>query len=218
MHGTDHRVGQPREGLARLPRRHRAGENAHADQEHVFQPEHADALEQILVVARLRQRGVEPARKLGVVRQRAEETRVDQRVHHLRIARQRVGEPRRDAEHQRDQRDQLGVLPQQRQQPRRARADWRENDRTQQRGVRDCRCARSVPAAPAAAPANGRARLRPSASDARRQASCARWPRLPAARGSRVRPAGRASCGRRPRAGKFSAGRSAAGAVSNRRA
>ena len=119
MHGADHRVGQPREGLARLPRRHRAGQNAHADQEHVFEPEHADAFEQVLVVARLRKRGVEPPAEFGVVRQRAEEARIDQRIHHLRIARQRVGEPRRDAEHKSDQGDEIGILPQQRQQPRR---------------------------------------------------------------------------------------------------
>ena len=34
---------------AGLPRRHRAGQNPYADQEHVFEPEHANAFEQVLV-------------------------------------------------------------------------------------------------------------------------------------------------------------------------
>ena len=118
MHRADHGVGQPREGFTRLPRSHRAGQDAHADQKHVFQPEHADTLEQILIVARLRQCRVQPLVELLLAGQRAEEARIDQRIDDLRIARQRVGEPRRDAEHQRDQRDQVGVLPQQRQQAR----------------------------------------------------------------------------------------------------
>ena len=51
MHGADYRVGKPRKGLARLPRGNRAGQNSYADQEHIFQAEHADAFEQIFVVA-----------------------------------------------------------------------------------------------------------------------------------------------------------------------
>ena len=82
--------------------------------------EQAGAVEQVLVGARLRERRGEPSAELGVVRQRAEEARIDQRIHHLRMVRQDVGEPRRGAEHEREQRDQIGILPQQRQQPRRA--------------------------------------------------------------------------------------------------
>ena len=135
VHGADHRVGQPREGLARLPRRHRAGQDAHADQEHVFQPKHADAFEQIFVVARLRERRVEPPAEFRFVRQSAEKARIDQRIHHLRIARQRVGEPWRNAEHERDQGKQIGFLPQQRQQPRRAVQISEEMVELHQRGV-----------------------------------------------------------------------------------
>ena len=145
MHGSDHRVGEPRESLARLPRRHRAGQDAHADQKHIFQPEHADAFEQVLVVARLRQRRVEPPAEFRLVRQGAEKARIDQRIHHLRIARQRIGEPGRDAEHQRDQRNEIGVLPQQRQQPRGAMQIGEKLIEQHQRGVGDCRCARSAP-------------------------------------------------------------------------
>ena len=111
VHSANHRVGEPREGLAGLPCRHRAGQYAHSGQKHVFQPEHADALEQVLVVTRLRQRRVEPPAELGVVRQHAEKARIDQRIHHLRVARQRVGEPRRDAKHEDDQRNQVWILP-----------------------------------------------------------------------------------------------------------
>ena len=143
MHGADHHVGEPREGFARLPRGQRAGQNADADQEHVLLPEHADAVEEILVVARLRQRRVEPLAQLRVVRQGAEEARIDQRIHHLRMARNDVGEPRRGAEHQSDQRDQLGVLPQQRQQPARRRAAWRGSGRTAPAPRSGCRSAPS---------------------------------------------------------------------------
>jgi len=84
---------QPDRVLARSP------QDAHADQKHIFQPEHADAFEQILVVARLRERTIKPLAKLRVVRQGAEKARIDQRIHHLWITRQRVGEPGRDTEH-----------------------------------------------------------------------------------------------------------------------
>ncbi len=120
VHGADDGIGDAGEGFARRARRHRAGQDAHADQEHVFEPEHADAFEQVFVVARLRKRGFEAAAKFLAIRQRAEELRIDQRVHDLRIARQNVGQPRRQCQHQRDQRDQHRDLPQQRQKPRRA--------------------------------------------------------------------------------------------------
>ena len=58
--------------------------------------------------------------ELGLIRQRAEERRLEQRVHRLRIARQDVGKPRRGAERQRDQRDQIRILLEQREQPRAA--------------------------------------------------------------------------------------------------
>ena len=142
-------------------RRHRAGQDAHADQEHVFEPEHADAFEQVLVVARLRERGVEPPAEFRVVRQGAEEARIDQRVHHLRIARQRVGEPRRDAEHEarsgRSDRDFAAAATTAA--PR--RADWRGNGRTAPAWRWRCRCAPTARARPAAAPRDGCAPPRP---------------------------------------------------------
>ena len=120
MHRADDHVGEPREGLARLLGRDGAGEDARADQEHVLLAELARAVEQVLVGARLRQRAGQFGRELLGVRQRAEERRLDQRIHHLRIARQNIGEPRRGAEHEREQRDEIRIAPQQRQQPRAA--------------------------------------------------------------------------------------------------
>ncbi len=61
----------------------------------------------------------QPARQLGFelrfVGQRAEKTRLDQRIDQIRALRQNVGEARRDAEDQGDETDELRVLPQQRQ-------------------------------------------------------------------------------------------------------
>ena len=51
MDGADDRIGQPCERLPRLPRRYRPRQYAYSDEEHVFESEHADTLEQILVVA-----------------------------------------------------------------------------------------------------------------------------------------------------------------------
>jgi hypothetical protein len=79
--------------------------------------EDADAIEKVLVRSRLPQRALESRRKLPFFRQRTEEARVDDRVHDVRRLRQTVGKPRRGAEHEPDQRDQVGILPQQRKQP-----------------------------------------------------------------------------------------------------
>ena len=103
MEGANDDVRQPRKGLARLCRADRAGEDAHADQEHVFQTEHPHAFEQVLVVAGLRDRCREPSLQLLPIRQRAEEARIDQCVHDLRIARQSVGEAGRGADDHRQQ-------------------------------------------------------------------------------------------------------------------
>ena len=76
--------------------------------------EQADRIEHVLVAAGLGQR----AGKLGFdplfVGQRAEEMRVDQRIDEMRILGKNVGEPRRDAEDQRDESHQLRILPEQR--------------------------------------------------------------------------------------------------------
>ena len=123
-------------------RRHRAGEDARADQEHVLLAEHADAVEQVLVVARLRRARASSRRvKLRVVRQRAEEARIDQRVHHLRIARQRY---RRAAARcrapARSARSGRGSAAAARTAARR-RADWRGSGRRRRARRRDSRCA-----------------------------------------------------------------------------
>ena len=110
---ADQQIGQPGERFAGLFGRHRAGQNARADQEHLLLGKDSDAVEEVLVRARLLQRAVETGGKLRVFRQGAEEARVDHRVHHFRQLREDVGEPGRGAEHLRDQRDQVRILPQQ---------------------------------------------------------------------------------------------------------
>ena len=116
----DRDVGEPREGAAGLLGRHRARQDARADQEHLLLAEHAQPVEKILVAARLLDGARELGLELGFIRQRAEERRLEQRIHRLRIARQDVGKPRRGAERQRDQRDQIRILLEQREQPRAA--------------------------------------------------------------------------------------------------
>ena len=119
---ADQHIREPREGLARLLRRHGARQDARADQEHVLLREDANAIEKVLVRSGLAQRALEPGGKLGFLGQRAEEARIDHRIHGFRKLREAVGQPRRGAEHQRDQRDQIGILPQQRKQAGRRRA------------------------------------------------------------------------------------------------
>jgi hypothetical protein len=115
----DH-VGKAREGLSGLLGRDRAGQDARADQEHVLLAELAGAIEQILIAAGLRERSRQLGAKLLGIRQRAEERGLDQRVHDLGMLRQDIGEPRRGAEREREQRHQVRVAPQQREQARSA--------------------------------------------------------------------------------------------------
>ena len=112
---ADQRIRQPRERLAGLLGRHRAGQNARSHQEHVLLRKDADAIEEILIAAGLLQRAVETQCKLCLLGQRPEEARIDHRVHDIGKMRQAVGEPRRCSEHQRKQRDQIRIQPQQRQ-------------------------------------------------------------------------------------------------------
>ena len=116
MQRADQDIGQPREHVARLLGGNRSREDARTDQEHVFLAEQADRIEHILVAAglaeRTRQLGFKPRR----LRQRAEEARVDQRIDDVRVLRQDVGETGRDAENERDEANELRILPQQRQQ------------------------------------------------------------------------------------------------------
>ena len=81
----------------------------------MFLAEQTDGIEYVFVALRLDQ----PARQLGFelrfVGQRAEKTRLDQRIDQVRALRQNIGEARRHAEDQSDETDELGILPQQRQ-------------------------------------------------------------------------------------------------------
>ena len=115
---ADQHVGQPGEGLAGLLGRYRARQDARADQEHLLLRKDADAIEKVLVgFALAASERSSAGRKLGFLGQRAEEARIDHRVHDFGKLRQTVGKPRRGAENERDQRDQIGILPQQRKQP-----------------------------------------------------------------------------------------------------
>ena len=109
--------------LARLLGGHRARQDAGADQEHLLLAEDADAVEQILVGRRLSERQLQVGLELGLVWQRAKETRLKQCIHRLWIARKDVGKTRRGSECQRHKRNQIGVLLEQREQPRATRAD-----------------------------------------------------------------------------------------------
>src|SRR5262249_60367706 len=91
---------QPGESLARLLRRHGSGENARPDQEHLLLRKDADAIEEVLVRPGLAQRALEAGLELGFLRQRAEEARVDHRVHDLRKLSEAIGESWRGAKHE----------------------------------------------------------------------------------------------------------------------
>ena len=113
---ADQHVGEAGEHLAGLFGGQRAGEDARADQEHVLLAEPADGIEHVLVAARFAESAREVRFEALCLRQRAEEAGVDQRIDDMRVLRQDVGEPRRDAEDQRDEANKLRVLPQQREQ------------------------------------------------------------------------------------------------------
>ena len=100
-----------------LLRRDRAGEDARADQEQALLAEQAQAIEELLVGIGVLQRRRQPRRQFALVRHRAEEARIDQAVHELRLPRQHVAEPGCRAQHQRHQRDEVAVLAEQRDQP-----------------------------------------------------------------------------------------------------
>ena len=117
VHGVHDALGDVGKGDAGLLGGNRAGEDARADQEQALLAEQPQAIEEVFVGVRVLQRRRQPRRQFLLVRHRAEETGIDQAVHDLRLARQHVAEPRRRAEDQRHQRDQIAVLPQERNQP-----------------------------------------------------------------------------------------------------
>ena len=112
MHGVHDALGDVGKGDAGLLGGNRAGQDARADQEQALLAEQPQAIEEVFVGVRVLQRRRQPRRQFLLVRHRAEETRIDQAVHDLRLARQHVAEPRRRAEDQRHQRDQIAVLSQ----------------------------------------------------------------------------------------------------------
>ena len=67
--------------------------------------EDADAIEEILIRFRLAQRPLKRGCNLGLFGQRAEEARIDYRIHHFRKLCQTVRKPWRCAKHERHQRD-----------------------------------------------------------------------------------------------------------------
>ncbi len=117
VHGMDDALGHVGKGCARLLRRNGARENPRADQEQALLPEQPQPVEEILVGIGVPQRHRQTPGQFLAVRHRAEETRIDQAVHDLRLPRQHVAEPRRRAQDQRHQRDEVAVLAEQRNQP-----------------------------------------------------------------------------------------------------
>src|SRR5262249_24383002 len=103
VHGSDEHVGKARIVGAGLLGGDRPRENARTDKEHVLLAERTGAVEKIFLRARFTRGTRELGRKFFGVVKRAEERRVDQRVHHLRVARDDVGKPRRGAEREREQ-------------------------------------------------------------------------------------------------------------------
>ena len=109
MQLADHHVGEPREGVAAVPDRMRA------------------PTRNMCSCATLRSRSRKSSRISPICRraleldlrlvERAEEARLEQRVDRLRIARHMSASRWRGAEDQRHQRDQVGVLLEQREQP-----------------------------------------------------------------------------------------------------
>ena len=92
MHGMDDALGDVGEGDAGLLGGDRAGQDARADQEQAFLAEQPQAIEKLFVGIRVRQRRRQPRRQFALVRHRAEEARIDQPVHDLRLPRQHVAE------------------------------------------------------------------------------------------------------------------------------
>ncbi len=110
MHRMDDALGNVGEGDARLLGGDGAGQDACADQEQAFLAEQPQTIEKLLVGMGVGQSRREPRGQFALVRHRAEEARIDQPIHDLRLPRQHVAETRCRAEDQRHQRDQIAVL------------------------------------------------------------------------------------------------------------
>ncbi len=100
-----------------LLRRHGARQNARADQEQAFLPEQPQTIEKLFIGIGVFEGRRQPRRQFALVRHGAEEARIDEPVHDLRLPRQHVTQTRRRAEYERHQRDEIAVLAEQRDQP-----------------------------------------------------------------------------------------------------
>ena len=100
--------------LARLLGRDRPGQDSRPDQEHALLAELADRIEHVLVATGLAERLRQLRRQPLLVRHRAEEARVDERVDDVGVVRQDIGEAGRNADDQGDETDEVRILPQQR--------------------------------------------------------------------------------------------------------
>ena len=115
VHRARPRFGEAGEGFAGLLRRHRAGQDARADQEHLLLAERCargreSPRSESACASETRERRLERLR----LRQRAEEAGSISASSTWGWCGERLGEARRGAEHARDQSDEIGVLPQQR--------------------------------------------------------------------------------------------------------
>src|SRR6516162_9125913 len=116
MQGANQHISQPRKCLACLISACSGGENAIPDKENLLPSEDPDSVQILLLGRGLLQRARESRRQLRLLRQGPEKARINYRIHQLRELRQAVRQPRRTAENEPQQRNQIGVLPQQREQ------------------------------------------------------------------------------------------------------
>src|SRR4029078_1442179 len=111
---ADEYFGEAGINLARLPGRDRSGQDSRADQEHALLAEQADRVEHVLVAAGLAERRDKLRGQQLLVRYGAEEARVDERIDDVRVVGQNIGETRRKTDDQRDEANEVRILPQQR--------------------------------------------------------------------------------------------------------
>ena len=109
MQRRDQHIGQARERLPGLLGGNRARQDAGADQHHLLLPEHARAVEKILIGARLLEAAAELRGEFLRIRQSTEECRIHEAVHGLWILRDHIGKPRRGAQREDQQRQEIRI-------------------------------------------------------------------------------------------------------------
>ena len=117
MHGINDALGDVGKGHAGLLSGDRAGQDTRADQEQALLAEQPQPVEKLLVGIRIRQCRRKARGQFALIRHCAEEARIDQPIHDLRLPRQHVAEPRGGTENQRNQSHEIAVLAEQRNQP-----------------------------------------------------------------------------------------------------